>query len=54
MVASPKGHVESIHEGGVTPSNDFNDEVKEDVGALPRMEVEQLMARHQQLEDACL
>ena len=52
MVGTPEGHVESIHEGGATPPNDFDDEVKEDAGALPRMWVEQLRAQHQELEDA--
>ena len=42
----PEGRVESVHEGGATPPNDFDDEVEEDVGALRRMSVEQLRARH--------
>ena len=54
MTGAPEGRVESVHEGGVTPPNDFNDEVKEDAGALPHMQVEQLRARHQELEDASL
>ena len=52
MPGAPKGCIESVHEGGATPSNDFNDEVEEDAGALPRMQVEQLRAWHQKLEDA--
>jgi len=52
MVGTPKERIESIHEGGVTPPNDFDDEVKEDAGALPHMQVEQLRAQHQGLEDA--
>ena len=46
MVGTPEGRVESVHEGGATPPNDFDDEVEEDVGALPCMLVEQLRARH--------
>ena len=37
MVGTPKGRVESIHEGGLTPLNDFDDEVEEDAGGLSRM-----------------
>ena len=40
MEGTPKGHVESVHEGGAAPLNDFNNEVKEDAGALTRMKVE--------------
>ena len=32
MVGTPEGHVESIHEGEATPTNNLNDEVKGDVG----------------------
>ena len=28
MAGTPEGRVESIHEGGATPPNDFDDEVK--------------------------
>ena len=52
MVGTPEGYVESIHKGGATPPNDLNDEVEEDAGALPRIRVEQLRARHQELKDA--
>ena len=54
MVGTPKGHVENIHEGGATPPNDLDNKVEEDAGALPRMWVEQLRVRHQELEDARL
>ena len=40
MVGTPEGCVKSVHEGGDTPPNDFDDEVKEDAGALTRMKVE--------------
>ena len=50
MAGTPEGRIESIHEGGATPPNDL----EEDAGALPRMRVEQLRARHQELEDARL
>ena len=46
MAGTPEGHVESIYEGGATPPNDLDDEVKKDAGALPRMWVEQLRAWH--------
>ena len=42
MVGTPKGRVESVHEGGATPPNNLDDEVEEDVGALPYMRAEQL------------
>ena len=53
MVGTPKGRVESVHEGGATPPNDLDDEVEEDAGALPRMWVEQLRVRHQGTFLAC-
>ena len=52
MAGTPEGHVESIHEGEATPTNDFDDEVERDAGAPPRLWVEQLKARHQELEEA--
>ena len=52
MVGTPEGHVESIHEGEATPTNDFDDDVERDVGAPPHLRVEQLKARHQELEEA--
>jgi len=54
MVGTPKGYVESIHKGGATPIDDLDDEVKGDVGAPPRLWVEQLRAWHQELEEAQL
>ena len=47
-----EGHVESIHEEEATPTNDLDDEIEGDAGALPRLRVEQLKARHQELEEA--
>ena len=35
MVGTLEGHIESVHEGGVTPPNDFDDEVEEDTGPFP-------------------
>ena len=52
MAGTPEGRVKSVHEGGATPPNNLDNEVEEDAGALPRMRVEQLRARHQELEDA--
>ena len=52
MVGTPEGHVESIHEEEATPTNDLDDEVGGDLGASPRLRVEQLKAQHQELEEA--
>ena len=46
MVGTPKGHVESIHEEEATPTNNLDDEVRGDAGALPHLQMEQLKARH--------
>ena len=54
MVGTPEGHVKSIHEEEDTPMNDLDDEVERDAGTLPRLRVEQLMAEHQELEEARL
>ena len=47
MAGTPKRYIESIHEREATPMNDFDDEVKRDAGAPPRLRVEQLKTRHQ-------
>ena len=52
MAGTPEGHIESIYEGKATPTDDLDDEVKGDAGAPPRLRVEQLRARHQELEEA--
>ena len=54
MAGTPEGHIESIHEEEATLMNDLDDEAEGDVGALPRLRVEQLKARHQELEEARL
>ena len=54
MVGTPEGYVESIHEGEATPTNDLDDEVEGDARAPPHLRVEQLKARHQELEEALL
>ena len=54
MAGTPEGRIESIHKGGDTPTNDFDNEVEGDVGAPPHLRVEQLKARHQELEEARL
>ena len=46
MAGTPEGHVESIHEGETTLTNDLDDEVERDVGAPPRLRVEQQKAWH--------
>jgi len=33
MAGTPEGHIESIHEGEATPTNDLDNEVKRDTGA---------------------
>ena len=52
MLGTPEGYIESIHEGGATPIDDLDDKVKGGVGASPRLRVEQLRARHKELEEA--
>ena len=47
-----EGHIESIHEEDVTSMNDLDDEVEGDARAPPSLRVEQLKARHQELEEA--
>ena len=54
MAGTPEGYIESIHEGGATPTDDLDDEVEGDAGAPPRLWVEQLRVRHQELEEALL
>ena len=44
MTGTPKGHVESIHVGEATPTNDLDDEAERETVAPPRMPVEQLEA----------
>ena len=46
MTGTPEGHVKSIHEEEATPTNDLDDEIEGDAGALPRLRVEQLKACH--------
>ena len=52
VAGTPKGYIKSIHEGGATPIDDLDDEVEGDAGAPPRLRVEQLRARHQELKEA--
>ena len=54
MASTLEGYIESIHEGGATPTDDFDDEVKGDAGSPQCLRVEQLRARHQELEEARL
>ena len=54
MVGTTEGYIESIHEGGATPTDDLDDEVEGDAGAPTCLWVEQLRARHQELEEARL
>ena len=50
MAGTHEGRVESVHEGGATPTDDSNDEVEGDAGAPPRLRVEQLRAWHKEIE----
>ena len=52
MTGTPEEHVESIHEEKATPTNDLDDKVKRETGAPRRLRVEELMARHLELEEA--
>ena len=52
MTGTPKGHIKSIHEEEATPTNNLDDEVEGGVGAPIRLRVEQLKARHLELEVA--
>ena len=52
MIGTPEGYIESIHEGGVTQTDDLDNKVEGDAGAPPHLRVEQLGARHQELEEA--
>ena len=54
MVGTPEGHIESIHEEEASSTNDLDVEVEGETGALPRLWVEQLKARHLELEEARL
>ena len=54
MAGTPEGYIESIYDGGATQEDDLDDEVEGDAGAPPRLRVEQLKARHQDLEEARL
>ena len=54
MTGTPEGHVESIHEEEATLMNDLDDKVEGDAGAPPCLRVEQLKARHLELEEVRL
>ena len=40
MMGTPEGHVESVHEGEATPTNDLDDEAERETTAPPCMRVE--------------
>ena len=54
MAVTPEGHVKSIPEEEATLADNLGDEVEGETAAPPRMRVEQLKARHQDLEEARL
>ena len=54
MMGTPEGHVESVSEEEATPANNLGDEAEGETAAPPRMGVEQLKARHREIEEARL
>ena len=46
MAGTLEGHVKSIHVGEAIPMNDLDDEVDGDIGAPPRLRMEQWKAQH--------
>ena len=54
MRGTPEGHVESISTEEATPVGNLGDKTKGETTAPPRMGVEQLKARQQELEEARL
>ena len=52
MTGTPEGHIESIHEEEATPMNDLDNEAEGETAAPPHLRMEQLKARHQELEEA--
>jgi hypothetical protein len=54
MTGTPEGHVESVHEEEATPTNNLDHETERETAAPPRMPVEQLKARHRDIEEARL
>ena len=54
MMGTPEGHIKSIPTEETTLTHDLSDEVEGETAAPPRMRVEQLKARHQELEEARL
>ena len=52
MMGTPEGHVESVHKGEATPTNDLNNEAERETAAPPRMLVEQLKAQHREIKEA--
>ena len=52
MTGTPEGHVESVSEEEATPTDNLGDEAKGETVASPCMGVEQLKARHREIEEA--
>ena len=52
IMGTLEGHVESVSEEEATPVNNLGNEAEGETVAPPRMRVEQLKARHQEIEDA--
>ena len=51
MTGTPEGHVESVSEEEATPVDNLGDEVEGETAAPPHMGVEQLKARHREIEE---
>ena len=50
MTGTLEGHIESVHKGEATPTNDLDDEAERETAAPPHMPVEQLKDRHREIE----
>ena len=52
MAGTPKGHIESISAEEATLAGNLNSETEEETTALPRVGVEQLRARREEIAEA--
>ena len=54
MMSTPEGHIESVPMEVANPVGNLSDETKGEIVAPPRMGMEQLKARQQEIEEARL
>ena len=54
MMGTPEGHVESVSAEEATPIGNLGGETEGVTAAPPHMRVEQLKARHREMEEAWL